>query len=693
MSSLPVKATAIQDVQKNPSLLLVAVASVFLMGLGQLINRQWIKAALFFTVPVLFVAIELGTGSWDKMDEGYRNDYVQYFTGLVKDSLDDQSAAFTAASETAAYVGTPYTELMPLNQGGNGIEGRVVQILADFGPDKPHGYLLTENIVLGLLSAKAGTEVTSWDDAQLQSLVPYFLAAGKVTADRLAMSGTTYSMLPPAVVTWAEPNLSSASTDLVIRTTLDLVINDTDLGYYYEYVSADVAKAAVGPLPREGEVRYPVRDYGGYFTRSLWGLVTLGVLVDGESYRGLFVEAFNQDRPWASADDSSKLLARGLIAIVGLMFLLFAWVMNVVDAFSARRSFLKSGKVQGFVAYLKELWETSYVWILIAPSMILIAFFTVIPFLYTFLCSFTNWTYRIFLMQSLIEWNGIAEYLTVFAEPAWLEVFFQVFLWTVIWALASSVTVYVTGFAHALVIESPLVRGKKIWRTIMIIPWAMPALISLLAFRNVFDKDGLMNQILLATNMMKPVSDLLFGIGLQGQPDDIIFWFDPPYNANLAKFVAIMVNLWLGAPYFMMLMTGIMSTIPADRYEAAMIDGASAYQKFRYITLPLVVTATIPAMVMTVTFNFNNFGAVYFLTGGGPAWLLENLPDSLRTWSTSMPGQTDILISWIYKISFNASSQLYNKAAVYTVFIFLILGIFSVVNMKMTKAFDDEGSE
>jgi arabinogalactan oligomer/maltooligosaccharide transport system permease protein len=142
-----------------------------------------------------------------------------------------------------------------------------------------------------------------------------------------------------------------------------------------------------------------------------------------------------------------------------------------------------------------------------------------------------------------------------------------------------------------------------------------------------------------------------------------------------------------------MLMTGIMSTIPADRYEAAMIDGASAFQKFRYITLPLVVTATIPAMVMTVTFNFNNFGALYFLTGGGPAWLLENLPDALRTWTNSMPGQTDILMTWVYKISFNANSQLYNKAAVYTVFIFLILGIFSVVNMRLTKAFDEEGEE
>jgi arabinogalactan oligomer / maltooligosaccharide transport system permease protein len=293
----------------------------------------------------------------------------------------------------------------------------------------------------------------------------------------------------------------------------------------------------------------------------------------------------------------------------------------------------------------------------------------------------------------LVHWQGLTEYASVFGEPAWLSIFFQVFGWTVLWAVASSVTVYVMGFAHALIVESPQVRAKKVWRTILIIPWAMPAMISLLAFRNVFDKDGLMNQILLATHLMKPVSDALFAVGLQGKPDDIIFWFAPPYNANLAKFVAIVVNLWLGAPYFMMLIIGIIATIPSDRYEAAMIDGANAYQRFRFITLPLVLNATIPAMIMTVTFNFNNFGAIYFLTGGGPTWLLEKLPDSLRTWTNSMPGQTDILISWIYKISFTANAQMYNKAAVYTVFIFLILGIFSVVNMRLTKAFNEEGEE
>jgi len=691
MSNQPVKATLVQDHRKDSSALLIAVASVLFMGLGQFLNRQWAKGLLFLAIPLLFVGIEFGTGSWDKMDQGYHSDYVNYFGQLALSTLDDQNSALTTVVTKDAVLSNPMTDLVAPSQGGKDIDGAFVQVTANY-EGQPHGYLIPESVALALVSAKTGSEVSSLSDVELAQLGGLIPAWGvPFTAKLGELEGKSLAMTPGGAQLRTDAKLEG--TQPLVRVRYDMNLDGNDLGSYYEYVAATLAQNAVGPVPIESEVRYPVRDYGGYFTRGIWGMVTLGALVIGNDYRGLTMEAFNADKPWASADDSSKLLARGLIASVVIAFLLFAWLMNILDAYKSRKQYLKTGTVQGFVEYVKDLWERSYVWILIAPSMVLIAFFTVIPFVYTFLCSFTNWTYKIYLIQMLVSWKGIAEYLTVFAEPAWLSVFFQVFGWTIIWALASSVTVYVLGFAHALVIESPLVRGKKFWRTILIIPWAFPALVSLLAFRNVFDKDGLMNQILLATGMMKPLSDLLYGIGLEGKPDDIIFWFDPPYNANLAKFVAIMVNLWVGAPYFMMLMTGIMSTIPADRYEAAMIDGASAFQKFRYITLPLVVTATIPAMVMTVTFNFNNFGALYFLTGGGPAWLLENLPDALRTWTNSMPGQTDILMTWVYKISFNANSQLYNKAAVYTVFIFLILGIFSVVNMRLTKAFDEEGEE
>jgi len=697
MQNKAVKTGFFQDIARRPSLLLVALGSFLLMGLGQLFNRQWLKGLVFLLVPVLLLTIEFSTGSWDKMDAGYRSDSVNYFGKLISTTAEAQSTALSTQLGKTVVIADAQADVVDATALGEGFDYGTVLMKAAVGGDQggSHGWVMSPDAASALFtpaapeSGEAPAPVVP-SDAQLGSLTTGFFTP---VQDALAPPlGATPSLGPLSVVRQTESKVDLAPGP-VVRVRYSLNIDGTDQGFLVEYFPHALAVKAAGTDPHEGQTLYPVRDYGGYISRGLWGLFTLGSLVIGDDYRGLTVEAFNADQPWASADNSSLLLARGLIASVLILLYLAAWVLCVLDAYSSRKAFLETGKTQSLVDFAKELWDKAYVWILIAPSAILIVFFTVIPFLYTFLCSFTNWTYKVYLIQQLIHWNGLTEYATVFAEPAWLGLFVQVFGWTIIWALASSVTVYVMGFAHALVVESPLVKGKKIWRTILIIPWAMPAMISLLAFRNIFDKDGLMNQILLQTGLMKPVSDLLYGIGLEGKPDDIIFWFQPPYNANLAKAVVIGVNLWLGSPYFMMLIIGIIATIPADRYEAAMIDGANGYQRFRHITLPLVLNATIPAMVMTVTFNFNNFGAIYYLTGGGPTWLLENLPDALRTWTNSMPQQTDILISWIYKISFNPNSQMYNKAAVYTVFIFLILGIFSVINMKMTKAFDDEGEE
>jgi arabinogalactan oligomer/maltooligosaccharide transport system permease protein len=240
-----------------------------------------------------------------------------------------------------------------------------------------------------------------------------------------------------------------------------------------------------------------------------------------------------------------------------------------------------------------------------------------------------------------------------------------------------------------MVVESKYVKGKRFWRTSMIIPWAIPAMISLMVFRNAFDPDGLINQVLIATGQMKIVSTFLFNIGLHGQIDTPIFWFDAIYNGRLAKFVIILVNLWLGAPYFMMLIAGVLNTISGELYEAADIDGANGWDKWRNITLPLVIRATIPVIVTTFTFNFNNFGAIFFLTGGGPAWDPDLIPTSMRI-TGGTPGQTDILISWIYNLSFNGDKAHYNLAAVYSMVIFFLLGGFAIYNLAKARSFWEE---
>ncbi|NLY19139.1 MAG: ABC transporter permease subunit [Clostridiaceae bacterium] len=146
----------------------------------------------------------------------------------------------------------------------------------------------------------------------------------------------------------------------------------------------------------------------------------------------------------------------------------------------------------------------------------------------------------------------------------------------------------------------------------------------------------------------------------------------------MARIMLIIVNLWLGFPYFMLMITGILTSMPQDIYEAAKIDGASKSQQFRFITFPLLMYQTVPLMIMNFSYNINNFGGVYFLTNGNP-------PDSITT--QSFAGTTDTLITWMYKLTLD--QRLYNKASVVAIIMFLIIAPFALYNFSRTKSFKD----
>ena len=444
-------------------------------------------------------------------------------------------------------------------------------------------------------------------------------------------------------------------------------------------------------FPAEDGVFYFFRDYGGFITSGLWGFFTLGALVLGDTYRGERIVTFDRIFTWKSADNSQVLLGEGIIALVITAIFIFTWFYSVRDAYMSHRKIQETGVNENAKDFVKRIWTEYFAYIIIIPAVILIIVFTLSPFLFSFLVAFTNWTGRIALSQQLIRWTFLDTFFNVFQNSEWLKFFFDVLGWTVLYAFMSSITVYVFGFIQALIIESKNVIWKSFWRAILILPWAIPSLISLMLFRNVFaDNGGLMNQILVQFDLMEPVKVWLTDIGLVGQNDPgSILWLTSPQNGALAKVIVLVVNLWLGFPYFMMLITGVLGTIPKDLYEAAEIDGANGFQKFRYVTLPMVLRATAPIIVTTFTFNFNNFGAIYFLTGGGPGYPLSEIPQSVLILGAA-PGQTDILISWIYKLSFGSSNNQFNLAAVYSILIFVFIGLTSIYNLSKIKSFWEE---
>ncbi len=450
-----------------------------------------------------------------------------------------------------------------------------------------------------------------------------------------------------------------------------------------------LAPSEISQYPAE-DTLYFFRDYGGLFTKGVWGLITLGAVTTYTTYRGQEIRARAGDLDWTAGDNSRVLLGQGIIIMVVLLIFFALWFYSVRDAYKVRLKVEKEIIIENFKTWTHRIWDDFFAYIIIIPAVLLLIFFTLIPFAFSFLVAFTNYTDRISLGVELIRWDGLTTFTNVFGgQEGWFTYFRQVFGWTIFYGVMSSLTVYILGFFQAMVIESKYVVGKKIIRLILILPWALPGLISLMVFSNIFgETQGLMNQILANNNMTEQFKGWLQTVGLVGQTrEGNILWFTSPANALLARFIIIMVNLWMGAPYFMLLITGVLGTIPDSLYEASDIDGASTFQKFRFVTFPWVLRATAPVIITTFTFNFNNFGAIYFLTGGGPHFPRADIPSTLRGIA---PGQTDILISWIYKISFQSTTNHFNLAAVYSILIFLLIGVFAVWQLSRLKSFWEE---
>lgn len=211
----------------------------------------------------------------------------------------------------------------------------------------------------------------------------------------------------------------------------------------------------------------------------------------------------------------------------------------------------------------------------------------------------------------------------------------------------------------AILINSERVKFKKFWRTIYILPWAIPGMISLLIFRNMFNGQfGAINVFLRSHGMIS----------------QNIQWLSDP---TLAKIVILVVNFWLGFPYFMALMSGVMTSISQEVVEAARIDGANPKQEFRHITLPLVLYTTAPLLIMSFANNFNNFNTIYFLTDGNPI-----------NPTYKYAGSTDILITWIYKLT--KDNGQYNMASVMSILVFMVIASISTANFLRTKSFKEE---
>lgn len=257
-------------------------------------------------------------------------------------------------------------------------------------------------------------------------------------------------------------------------------------------------------------------------------------------------------------------------------------------------------------------------------------------------------------------WVGLDNFKVIMAQAN--RALLPVFLWNILFAVGTIIINTIAGLFMALLLNNPELRFRNLYRTLLIVPWALPGIITIQVWR------GFLNENFGAINRLLALLDL-----------NTLNWLGDPTNAKLA---ILLVNLWLGLPFMMTACLGALSAIPRELYEAARIDGANIWQQFRGVTAPLLRSALVPITLTGFAFNFNNFNLIYLLTDGGPP----------VSWGTSTARGTDILISWAYNEAFRSQGgYAYGLGSAISILIFVVTIGISLVNFRVTGALKEEG--
>jgi arabinogalactan oligomer / maltooligosaccharide transport system permease protein len=379
--------------------------------------------------------------------------------------------------------------------------------------------------------------------------------------------------------------------------------------------------------------------------RALIGLVTLGI-TPGE-------------------DHSLFLLIEGSIQVLIIVIFLIFYFINIYDARRVATLAEKGIPINNSVKQiLVNVYQNGFPYLLTFPAYVAMIFTILFPVLVTIFTAFTNYDFYHIPPANLVDWVGFDNFFNIFVLSSYRDTFISVLTWTMIWTIAATTLQIVIGMITAVVLNQKFIKGKRIFGVIFLLPWAVPAFITIMSFSNMFnDSIGAINTQVIPFLNHLPFIDI-----------EAISWKTDPFWTKVA---IILVQGWLGFPFIYVLVSGILQSIPEDLYEAAKIDGANAFQRFKTITLPSIFAIATPIFVTQYTGNFNNFTMIYLFNEGGPGSVGAGA------------GSTDILISWIYKLTTGTSPQ-YSIAATVTLVISIIVIGISLIVFKKTKAFEME---
>ena len=408
---------------------------------------------------------------------------------------------------------------------------------------------------------------------------------------------------------------------------------------------------------------FMVKPTGGLYWLSM--LPSLGKEGPGKAHDPVYdtyVTAFN--------DNSFQILLYGVLTIFFIIACVITWRINVRQNKLAQQILdsgkpLKSGKDD-----LRSMVDDNFHKTLLALPLAGILIFTVMPIVFMILVAFTNYDgAHDGYTNALFTWVGLENINTMLGIGAGSKVyaatFGEILLWTLMWAFFATFTNYFLGMLVAMMINKKGIQFKKGWRTILVMTIAIPQFISLLYVSKMFAQNGMVNQFLQSIGVLKGLNYIPF--------------LSKEWPARIS---VILINIWIGIPYVMLIATGILMNIPQDLYESAKIDGASGWKQYTKITLPYMLFITGPYLLTTFTSNMNNFNVIYLLTSGG-------LPNPTASSAAGSVGFTDLLITWLFKITTGAESQYY-FASVIGILVFIVVAIISLVVYNLLPSVKNE---
>lgn len=356
-------------------------------------------------------------------------------------------------------------------------------------------------------------------------------------------------------------------------------------------------------------------------------------------------------------DNSVLLMVYGVATVfITVLFAIF-WSYAVRSAYKAQLLAAETGRAPGFGDDLRDITDRNAQISFMSLPVLGILAFTVLPTLIMMCIAFTDYDSDHVL---LFDWVGLRNFTQLFSDTGEINAaqFAGVLTWTLVWAFFATFLNFFLGLFLAMVINRRTTRLKGFWRAIFSLSIAVPQFVSLLVINQMLQPEGAINRLLASWG-----------------------WIDAPLpfftDTTWARVTVIVVNLWIGIPFTIMQVTGILQNIPANQYEAARLDGANWWQVFTRITMPYLVFVLTPYLITTFTGNVNNFNVIYLLSGGSPTPVGDTA------------GKTDLLITWLYKLTVDRGD--YNLGAVIGIFTFITLAAVSLITYRSSASYKNEG--